>query len=67
MSSVQQYALGAHADRTLVISVADHMYRMGMLCMLVPGVAGDSAKGYPKLDIGRCVQMALVHDLAEAQ
>ena len=38
-------------------SVADHSYRMAMLAMIcsVPGV-----------DSGRAVQIALVHDLAEA-
>jgi putative hydrolase of HD superfamily len=34
------------------------MYRMALLAMLQPS---DS------LDIGRCVQLALVHDLAEAE
>lgn len=39
-------------------SIADHMYRMAMLAMLV---RPDG------LDIPKCVMMALVHDLAEAQ
>ncbi|KAJ9114689.1 hypothetical protein QFC22_005565 [Naganishia vaughanmartiniae] len=43
-------------------SIADHMYRMAMLCMLIPIQNTERP-----LDIGRCVQMALVHDLAEAQ
>ncbi|KAI5454451.1 hypothetical protein NCC49_004503 [Naganishia albida] len=42
-------------------SIADHMYRMAMLCMLIPLSTTERP-----LDIGRCVQMALVHDLAEA-
>ncbi|WFD43249.1 hypothetical protein MPSI1_001908 [Malassezia psittaci] len=39
-------------------SIADHMYRMALLAMLI-----DSKE----LDISKCVMMALVHDLAEAQ
>lgn len=39
-------------------SIADHMYRMAMLAMLV-----DPAG----MDVRKCVAMALVHDLAEAQ
>lgn len=42
----------------LVESVSDHMYRMAVLAMLLPG---------DDVDIGRCVQLALVHDLAEAE
>ncbi|KAJ2003410.1 hypothetical protein GGI04_000788 [Coemansia thaxteri] len=38
-------------------SIADHMYRMGLMAMLVD----DNA-----LDRGKCVKMAIVHDLAEA-
>jgi putative hydrolase of HD superfamily len=37
-------------------SIADHMYRMALLSMLLPD----------DLDIGRCVQLCIVHDLAEA-
>lgn len=39
-------------------SIADHMYRMGIITMLCP----------PELDINRdrCVKMALIHDMAEA-
>lgn len=40
-------------------SIADHMYRMGMLAMLCPREAD--------VDIGKCVMLALVHDLAEAE
>ncbi|KIK07905.1 hypothetical protein K443DRAFT_153637 [Laccaria amethystina LaAM-08-1] len=39
-------------------SISDHMYRMALLCML----STDT-----QLDISKCVMMALVHDLAEAQ
>lgn len=39
-------------------SIADHMYRMAMLAMLVTDA---------ELDVRKCVMMALVHDLAEAQ
>lgn len=38
-------------------SIADHMYRMGVISML---------SGRSDLDIGRCVQIALVHDIAES-
>lgn len=38
-------------------SIADHMYRMAMLAMLCPN----------DVDIGKCVLLALVHDLAEAE
>ncbi|KAJ1830211.1 hypothetical protein LPJ73_008317 [Coemansia sp. RSA 2703] len=38
-------------------SIADHMYRMGIMAMLVD----DSA-----LDRTKCIKMAIVHDLAEA-
>lgn len=38
-------------------SIADHMYRMAILSMLLPN---------EKLDIGKCVQLCLVHDIAEA-
>ncbi|KAJ1937263.1 hypothetical protein FBU59_004806 [Linderina macrospora] len=38
-------------------SIADHMYRMGIMAMLVED---------PSLDRTRCIKMAIVHDLAEA-
>lgn len=38
-------------------SIADHMYRMALLSMLLPNDV---------LDIGKCVQLCLVHDIAEA-
>ncbi|KAK0525962.1 hypothetical protein OC834_004980 [Tilletia horrida] len=41
-------------------SIADHMYRMGVLAMLC--AADDSG-----LDVGKCVMLALVHDMAEAE
>jgi putative hydrolase of HD superfamily len=65
---------------SIFLSVADHMYRMAMIAMMIPTKGTDRP-----LDIGRCVQvstspfppfhlheligdvqMALVHDLAEA-
>lgn len=42
-------------------SVADHMYRMAMIALVSP-----STDAQP-LDVGKCVMMALVHDLAEAE
>jgi putative hydrolases of HD superfamily len=40
-------------------SIADHMYRMSMITMLAPPSLSS------KLDMGRCIKMALVHDMAE--
>lgn len=40
-------------------SIADHMYRMAMLAMFSENDGG--------LDISKCVMLALVHDLAEAE
>ncbi|KAF5332205.1 hypothetical protein D9611_008177 [Ephemerocybe angulata] len=39
-------------------SISDHMYRMAILAMLTTDKT---------LDVSKCVMMALVHDLAEAQ
>lgn len=39
-------------------SIADHMYRMAVLSLL--------SEEDEELDIAKCVQMAVVHDLAEA-
>ena len=39
-------------------SIADHMYRMAMLSLL--------SEEDDQLDIAKCVQLAVVHDLAEA-
>ncbi|KAI0793865.1 HD domain-containing protein [Fomes fomentarius] len=39
-------------------SISDHMYRMAILAMCISDTT---------LDISKCVMMALVHDLAEAQ
>ncbi|EKM50521.1 uncharacterized protein PHACADRAFT_129797 [Phanerochaete carnosa HHB-10118-sp] len=39
-------------------SISDHMYRMAVLAMCTSDMS---------LDISKCVMMALVHDLAEAQ
>ncbi|KAL2356533.1 HD domain-containing protein [Cryomyces antarcticus] len=41
-------------------SIADHMYRMSILTMLAP------ASLTSRLNIPRCTQMALVHDMAES-
>ncbi|XP_067118661.1 5'-deoxynucleotidase HDDC2 [Centruroides vittatus] len=43
-----------------VESVADHMYRMGVLAMLLNGDDGSQP-----LDKDKCIKMSLVHDLAE--
>ncbi|KAI0996636.1 hypothetical protein K3495_g11547 [Podosphaera aphanis] len=40
-------------------SISDHMYRMALMTMLAP----KSLIG--KIDVPRCTQMALVHDMAE--
>ncbi len=40
-------------------SIADHMYRMAMLSLLCPAEHD--------VDLGKCVQLAVVHDLAEAE
>ncbi|BGP21745.1 hydrolasesof HD superfamily [Rhodotorula toruloides] len=39
-------------------SIADHMYRMAMMCLACPETQS--------LDISRCVMLSIVHDLAEA-
>lgn len=39
-------------------SIADHMYRMGIICMLT--------NNYSTLDFSRCVSMAIIHDMAES-
>ena len=36
-------------------SIADHMYRMGVISMLVP----------KEVDSNKCVKIAIVHDIAE--
>ena len=41
-----------------VESVADHSYRMAMLCM--------AFSKFAEVDVSKCVKMALMHDLAEA-
>ena len=38
-------------------SISDHMYRMGVTAMLIKD---------PKVDVKRCVRIALVHDIAES-
>lgn len=42
----------------LLESIADHMYRMGIITMLCPPETG--------IDRDRCVKLALIHDMAEA-
>eukprot|EP00199_Chlamydomonas_sp_CCMP681_P006456 CAMPEP_0119116108 /NCGR_PEP_ID=MMETSP1180-20130426/52105_1 /TAXON_ID=3052 ORGANISM="Chlamydomonas cf sp, Strain CCMP681" /NCGR_SAMPLE_ID=MMETSP1180 /ASSEMBLY_ACC=CAM_ASM_000741 /LENGTH=199 /DNA_ID=CAMNT_0007105223 /DNA_START=102 /DNA_END=701 /DNA_ORIENTATION=+ len=39
-------------------SIADHMYRMGMMALIVGPDAG--------VNINRCIKMGIVHDVAEA-
>ncbi|PKA52869.1 hypothetical protein AXF42_Ash001850 [Apostasia shenzhenica] len=39
-------------------SVADHMYRMGLMALIAPDIPG--------VDRERCMKIALVHDIAEA-
>ncbi|KAM0321792.1 hypothetical protein ACHAQA_009888 [Verticillium albo-atrum] len=41
-------------------SIADHMYRMSLITFLAPPALA------PRLDLARCIKMALVHDMAEA-
>lgn len=40
-------------------SIADHMYRMAVMALL--------SEEDEELDVAKCVQMAVVHDLAEAE
>lgn len=40
-------------------SIADHMYRMSFITMLAPPSLAS------RLDISRCMKMALIHDMAE--
>lgn len=40
-----------------VESIADHMYRMSILTMIIPN---------DKIEIDRCVKIAIIHDIAEA-
>ncbi|WCJ30181.1 5'-deoxynucleotidase HDDC2 [Euphorbia peplus] len=39
-------------------SIADHMYRMGLMALIAPDIPG--------IDRDKCVKMAIVHDIAEA-
>lgn len=39
-------------------SIGDHMYRMGIMALVVPDIPG--------IDRDRCIKIALVHDIAEA-
>jgi putative hydrolase of HD superfamily len=49
-------------------SIADHMYRMSLMAMLASRVVNSTneQQQQPQLDMNRCIQLALVHDLAEA-
>ncbi|EEY15039.1 HD domain-containing protein [Verticillium alfalfae VaMs.102] len=40
-------------------SIADHMYRMSLITLLAPPALA------PRLDLARCMKMALIHDMAE--
>ncbi|KAF4583199.1 hypothetical protein GQ602_006343 [Ophiocordyceps camponoti-floridani] len=40
-------------------SIADHMYRMSIMSMLAPPSLA------PRLDLGKCIKMCLIHDMAE--
>jgi putative hydrolase of HD superfamily len=44
-------------------SVADHSWRLGMLCLVI----GSGIEGAAKPDISKMLQMALLHDLAEVE
>ncbi|XP_051150668.1 uncharacterized protein LOC127265048 isoform X2 [Andrographis paniculata] len=39
-------------------SIADHMYRMGLMALIAPDIPG--------VDREKCIKMAIVHDIAEA-
>ncbi|XP_027916459.1 HD domain-containing protein 2 isoform X2 [Vigna unguiculata] len=39
-------------------SIADHMYRMGLMALIAPDVSG--------FDRNKCIKLAIVHDIAEA-
>ncbi|XP_050213731.1 uncharacterized protein LOC126665074 [Mercurialis annua] len=39
-------------------SIADHMYRMGLMALIAPDIPG--------IDRDKCVKMAIIHDIAEA-
>ncbi|XP_047164938.1 5'-deoxynucleotidase HDDC2 [Vigna umbellata] len=39
-------------------SIADHMYRMGLMALIAPDVPG--------FDRNKCIKLAIVHDIAEA-
>ena len=41
-------------------SISDHMYRMAIITMLAPPAVRAT------VDVGRCTQLALVHDMAES-
>lgn len=47
-------------------SIADHMYRMSMMCMFAPSTLLQPTDGRPGIDVSRAMKMALVHDLGES-
>lgn len=50
-------------------SISDHMYRMGVISTLLPSTVTNilsSGQEIVTLDKARCVQIAIVHDMAEA-
>ena len=51
-------------------SIADHMYRMSLMAMIASRAANSASvnadEQQSQLDMNRCIQLALVHDLAEA-
>lgn len=46
-------------DKTSGESIADHMYRMSLISMFAPEALR------PRLDLYKCMRMALIHDMAE--
>ena len=44
-------------------SVADHSWRLGMLCLVI----GPKLEGAERLDVSKTLKMALLHDLAETE
>lgn len=49
-----------------VESVADHMYRMSVMSLVLSSLCNSDDDTGETLDANRCVKIALVHDLAEA-
>lgn len=49
-----------------VESVADHSWRMSAAAFLLSNTPTSNEKGAPMLDVGKVVQLAVLHDIAEA-